>query len=142
MWLTILASLLSYFLTYRATDGDKGKAAAAALVGGMGAAYAVTNTEWGSNAASSFNGALGISTDPLLTAKANDAVTVAQAGGAKTSVNTPPSGTTAWDVLKSWGASGTAMVAGTAATGVGLATGGISLTTILLIGGAFLLLKG
>lgn len=119
MWLTILMSLLSYFATSRATGGDKQKAALGAIIGGLGTATVVSTTDWGQNAASSFDSALGITSDPLLKQQVQNQTNAAAAGGTKTSTTTTVPGTSVWDTIKSWTSSGAGLVAAGAAGAVG-----------------------
>lgn len=136
MWVSIVLALISFFLTSRATGGDKKKAALAALGVGAASYYAVSNTEWGKTAAENFNSTLGITSDPAIQGQVDST-----AAAGNLTVANKPAGSTAWDVLKSWGATGTALVAGA----VGVSTGAVSGTSWLLVGGlalgAFLLLK-
>lgn len=124
MWLSIVMAIISYFTT-RASGSDKKTAALAAIAGGVGTAYAVSSTEWGKNAASSFDSTLGLSNDPLVTSAAEKQAADALVPGApKVDTTNPVVGATAWDSIKAFAASGSGLLlagaAGAAAGSSGL----------------------
>jgi len=133
-WLTILMMVISYFLQNRSTPEARRKAALGAVLAG-GATYAVTHgTDWGRENLGAYDGVVSSSASGLAAVTAANGA--AAANGTTTSATTPPAGANGWDVLKGWGPTGTALVAGT----VGAAANPKSLLPLLLLGGAALLL--
>lgn len=136
-WLTILMMLISYFLQSRGSPEERRKAVLGALAAGA-VTYTVTHdTEWGRDNLGMYDGVMQTTDEglKLATAAQQQAVT----SGVPIDNDTPPKGTSAWDVLKSWGAAGVATVVGTAA----VASGGLSsILPLALLGlGAYLILK-
>lgn len=115
-WISIITALLSFFLSKR-SGASNTKAALVAGLAGTGAYYVTHNTDWGR-------------------ANLGDLDGVPQDGGTVSDVDGSPAvdenrkpivtggnsnGTSFWDVLRGWGATGTAAVIGT--TGAAAGTG-------------------
>lgn len=145
-WLTIIVTLLSFFASKRSGASNTKALVTAGLAGGT-AYYVSHETDWGKANLGSLDGVTPVSTGAAILDAAGKPVldpvtglpllsTEAVTPGAKTSVG----GTGAFDVLKSWGATGTATVLGTAAiaTSPGLQK---YLPLALIAGAAFLVLK-
>lgn len=117
-WLSIIMALLTFFTSKR-NGASSTKAALMAGLVGAGTYYVTHETDWGKANLGQFDGVPKPSTVPLLKP---DGSPVLDADGQP--VNSPSSGSTSGfsDVLKSWGATGTAAVlgAGAAATGTGI----------------------
>jgi len=107
-WLSILMALLSFFSQKRDTPEQKRKAALVAGLVGAGTYYVSHETEWGREHLGQYDGV-------ITSAPTGTEVTTNPDGTVKSglSVTAPPSGATAWDVLKAWGPTGTAAVIGT-----------------------------
>lgn len=146
-WLTILITLLSFFMSKRSGASNTKAALIAGLAGGA-TYYTTHQTDWGKATLGSLDGVPpAVTGAPLLGA---DGTTPITEGGAPVATNVPlvaggttsTGGTGITDVLKSWGATGTAAVIGTAAaaTGSGIFTSK-NLPWFLAAGAAFLLLK-
>lgn len=140
-WLTIILALLSFFGAKKAGASNTGALLTAGLVGG--AAYFTTHeTEWGRANLGALDGVeLGVDGgEPVLSSGTDSGIDRAAPSSVLGSTGTPVrSGTGVFDVLKSWGATGTAAVIGTAAVTTGLLS-----NPVVLIGGAlaiFLLMK-
>lgn len=143
MWLALIMAVLTYFLQSPQNSSERKKALlTAAAVGGV--TYGVTkHTDWGQENLKplddNINEFLGFgSGDSKTDADAKDAG--AALGGSATGSQKPGSSSSGfWDTLKSWGATGTAAVAGT----LGLATGTLPswLIWVALGAGVYLLLK-
>lgn len=132
-WLSIILAILSFFASGGAKKENRTKALLTAGLVGAGTYYASHNTDWGSKNLGEFDGvASTTSTTPIV--KADGTPVVDSSGAAIKGSTTGP-----WDVLKGWGAAGTAAVIGTTAA---VATGS---TKMLLFAaaafGALLLLK-
>jgi len=120
-WLTILLTLLSFFGSKRSGASNTRALLTAGLVGG--ATYAFThNTDWGSANLGALDGVQpDLATKPVLDAAGNPVLDPATGQPLKGSIPITGSttktsgGTGIWDVLKSWGATGTAAVIGTTA---------------------------
>lgn len=132
-WFQIIMALVSFFITKKRT-GSTSKAALAAVAGGLAANWVVDNTQFGKEYLGGFNstidGWLGLDSGTV-----DSAGTVKDASGKVVSVPVgtkavaqpdgsivyiPTSGqgqtgTSVWDVFKSWGPTGTAAVVGTTA---------------------------
>lgn len=130
--LAIIMALISYFTAKKKGNASDTQAAAVAAAAGIGTYYVATETEWGQSAVDSLEGWLG------LTTTTNPDGTGTVTSGTRTSTGTVVTGpngesiviptgalsgvtggttlsTNGWDVLKSWGATGTAAVVGTTA---------------------------
>jgi len=112
-WFELIMALISYF-TAKKSGASNTTALAAAGLGAAAGYYVKNNTTWGADLASKVNGlftgsgsnaVLGKDGLPLKDAAGNPVVT----GGS----------TNAFDVLKGWGATGTAAVIGTTAIAAG-----------------------
>lgn len=112
-WLTLLVMLLSYF-AQRANGASASKAALTAGLAGAGTYYLTHETDWGRANLGSFDG-VGTATGPNVVDKNGNTILDPNGSPLKTIVN----GTT--DVLKSWGAVGTAGVVAT----TGAVAGGV-----------------
>lgn len=113
--IALIMALISYFTAKKKGGASNTQAAMIAAAAGMGTYYVASETEWGQSAVSSIEGTLGLS-DPT-TNPDNYDCTIKEDG---TKVYTPKAGTNststnAWDVLKTWGATGTSAVIGTTA---------------------------
>jgi len=134
-WLTIIMMLLSFFTSKKSGASNTKALLTAGVVGA--ASYGVTHyTDWGKANLGDLDGyiAPGVGT-PLLGPDGNPVIdgvvpipTSTTADGIKN-----PSTSGVFDVLKSWGATGTAAVIGTTAMSTG-SFGGISTSTWLAIG--------
>lgn len=133
-WITLLMTLLSYF-AQRANGASASKAAITAGLVGAGTYYVTHETDWGKANLGSFDG-VGTPTGPAVKDAAGNTVLDQNGVPLKTIVNG------ATDVLKSWGATGTAgVIATTGAVTGGLFSGG-NLKWLLLAAGALFLMKG
>lgn len=138
-WLTMIMALLAFFGSKK-TGASNTKAALTAGLVGAGTYYTTHETDWGKTNLGSLDGVdLSASVGPPTTVPDGDAP-----GGVAA---TPPSDRTGsstgiFDVLKGWGATGTATVigAGGAAAGTGI-FGNKMVVYGLLALGAFLILK-
>lgn len=143
MWVALIMAVLTYLLQSPSNASERKKALlTAAAVGGV--TYGVTEyTDWGQeNLApidSSINSALGFGEGTSKTDA--DAKEAGDALGSSATGSQKPGASSSgfWDTLKSWGAAGTAAVAGT----IGVATGALPswLIWAAVGGGAYLLLK-
>lgn len=132
-WFQLIMALVSFFITKKKT-GSTSKAALAAVAAGVAANWVVDNTQVGKEYLGGFNstvnGWLGLNSGTVDSAgvvkdASGNVVTipdgtkaVAQPDGSVVYVPTGSSGQTGssvWDVFKSWGPTGTAAVVGTAA---------------------------
>lgn len=128
MWLTLIMMVVSFFLSGGAKKGNRTKALITAGIVGAGTYYAVTQTDWGKSLDVLDNPAQqNVSAQPVL---GPDGKPVLSPAG-QPIYNQGPNG---WDVLKSWGPTGTALVAGTVAAGTGSGIFG-SIPPWLLVGG-------
>lgn len=148
-WLTIILALLSFFAAKK-SGASTGGALLAGGLAGAGTYWVTHETEWGQANLGALDGVAATPTGkPLLgqdgkavidpiTGKAMLGLAPTVAGG-----NTTAGGTGVLDVLKSWGATGTATVVGAAGLGLGAATGNLSsfLPIALIAGIAILVLK-
>lgn len=117
MWIYLLISLLTYLLSPRDTKAQQRQALLNGALAGAGSYYIGTQTDWGRDIVADIDGAVfGNSSGK----KVNPDGTIVDATGKI--INVPGAGdsTNGWDVLKTWGATGTATVIGTTA----LATSG------------------
>lgn len=115
-WLTILITLLTFFMSGGAEKKNRGKAIAAAALAGVGTYYTTHETDWGKQTLGSLDGVAvsDANVSPVVDANGNE-VLVSGAPVKPPVVSTPTGqtvGTGFWDVLKSWGPAGTATVAG------------------------------
>lgn len=143
MWVSLIIAVLAYLLQDPQNSSERKKALLTA--GAVGAVtYGVTeHTDWGKENLKplddDINEFLGFGKgDSKTDADAKDAGSAL--GGSTTGKQTSGSSSSGfWDTLKSWGATGTATVAGT----LGLATGTLPSWLIWVAGGAglYLLLK-
>lgn len=116
--IALIMALISYFTAKKKGGASNTQAAMIAAAAGMGTYYVASETEWGKSAVQSIEGKLGLS-DPTQD-PANYDCTVAPDGTnvytKKATTGTSGSvSTSGWDVLKTWGATGTAAVIGTTA---------------------------
>lgn len=116
MWLTLIMALISYFMSAK-SGNSKGRSAAIAATVGMGTYFATQNSETLASANESINNLFSSNSPASSSANegvARDGVLVgagATAGSAVSSL-----GSSAADVLKSWGPVGTAgVIVGTGA---------------------------
>lgn len=121
MWnliISLVVALISYLTTKKGKSENNGKALAAAAVAGLGTSYLLSNTEWGQDSVSWLNDNVANLDD--ISADTSNPSTTVDGDGKVINVGTgTPSGgktsTSGWDVLKTWGATGTAAVIGTTA---------------------------
>lgn len=134
-WLSIIMALLSFFTAKRGGASNTKAALAAGLVG-AGTYYVTHETDWGKANLGQFDGVITPGDVPVLDSNGQP-VTDSQGNTLTTGGNA--GGTSIGDVLKGWGATGTAAVigAGAAATGSGIFA---SKNLPWLIGGGALLL--
>lgn len=146
-WLTIIMTLLSFFMSKKSGASNTAALVTAGLVG-AGTYYVSHETDWGKANLGSFDGVtppsagVPLVNDGTTTPVTDPATGAPVAGNVATSpgANTSTTGTGVFDVLRGWGATGTATVLGTAA----LATSsGLQKYIPWLIGAglAFLVLK-
>lgn len=112
--IALIMALISYFTAKKKGNASDTQAALAAAAAGIGTYYVATETEWGKSAVSSLSSAIGY------TPSSANSTTATTASGEKVAIP-KQSGTTstnAWDVLKTWGPTGTAAAVGTTALGV------------------------
>lgn len=121
--LSIIMAIISYVTTKKGDSKNEGKAMAAAAAAGLGTYWFTTETEWGQDAVGWLNnnianldGTSPVTTRTGSTTVDGDGKVISVGTGGKATV---PS-TNAWDVLKGWGATGTATVIGTGAVAGGL----------------------
>lgn len=141
--LSILMAIISYVTTKKGDSKNEGKAMAAAAAAGLGTYWFTTETQWGKDGVAWLNDNIA-NLDGTTPITADGGGQVVNADGRVVSVGTsrPPttSNTNAWDVLKGWGAAGTATVIGTSAVAGGMFSK--DWVKWALIGvGAYLLLK-
>lgn len=136
-WLSIFMAILSFITSMKKDPGKKGQAVAAAALGGLGTYYVTHETDWGKENLGSLDGVV-----PSIsggTSLADGSSTPANGSSIPSSANGSTTGM--WDVVKSWGPTGTAAVIGAG----GVATGAIKIEKYLpwIFGGlaAFLLLR-
>lgn len=118
-WLSILMALITFFTSKR-SGASNTKAALLAGLAGAGTYYVSHETDWGKANLGPLDGVVLPGTEIAVGA---DGQPLKDANGSNVLVGSNPNGTgTVTDVLKSWGATGTATVIGTtaAATGSGL----------------------
>lgn len=144
-WLSIIMAIISALASLKSKPGDKGRAVAAAALGGLGTYYVTHETEWGKDVLGGLDGVApptpnpgpGTVTLPDGSSTQKDGTSVPNPN-----VGAPNAGKTTgvWDVLTSWGPTGTAAVIG---TGVVAADSNLRkwLPIAALALGAFLLLK-
>lgn len=148
-WLSIFMAILSFFLTKKKT-GSTATALAAGALAGVGTYYVTHETDWGKTNLGSLDNVtaatplLNADGSPVLDAQGN-AITIP----AGSTVEKNPDGTVkvvggvpsvtngVTDVLKSWGATGTAAVIGTTAVAT---SDSFSKYLPWILGGAALLL--
>lgn len=131
-WLTIIMFLLSYF-AQRAEGASAGKALLTAGLVGAGTYYVTHETEWGQANLGDLDGVSGTVGEPVLDANGN---TIPDGNGGV--LRQVIGGTT--DVLKSWGATGTAGVIATTSAASGGLFSGDNMKYLLLAAAAFFLL--
>lgn len=142
-WLTIILALLSFFVSKRSGASNTGALLTAGLVGGA-AYYTSHSTDWGKANLGSLDGVPPLdkplldSTGKVVTDPEGNTVMGNATGKLAATATTPSTGV--FDVLKSWGATGTAAVIGTAAV---VGTGSLTkyFPWLLAAGAAYLLLK-
>lgn len=123
-WLTILLTLLAFFSSKKTGASDTTALMTAGLVG-AGSYYVSHETEWGQANLAALDGVQPmLTTTPVLDANGQQIIDPVTGLAIKTSVpnadgKTTATGTGVLDVLKSWGATGTAAVIGTAAVATG-----------------------
>lgn len=121
--LSILMAIISYVTTKKGDAKNEGKAMAAAAAAGLGTYWFTNETEWGKDSVSWLNKNIANLDGTTPTTTGGGAVKT-DADGKVVSANTGTrpgsSNTNAWDVLKGWGATGTATVIGTGAVAGGL----------------------
>jgi len=105
-WFELIMALISYFGAKKSGPSNT-TALAAAGIGAAGAYYVENNTDWGKSLATKVNGLFTSGSTPAL---GKDNLPLKDAAGNVVMTN----GTNAFDVLKGWGATGTAAVIGTA----------------------------
>lgn len=133
-WLTIILALVSFFMSKKSGASNTKAALTAGLVG-AGSYYVTHETDWGKANLGQFDGVV-IDGDEVVKDKDGNVVKDTAGNPIKTGAGT--AGTSLMDVLKGWGATGTAAVIGTtAAAGGGLFS---SKNLPWLIGGAAVLL--
>lgn len=118
-WLSIIMALLTFFTTKKSGASNTTAALAAGLVG-AGTYYTTHETEWGKKNLGALDGVnLSAGVKPPTTVPVADNAT---GGGVVLPSDKSGSSTGVFDVLKTWGATGTAAVIGTgaAATGSGV----------------------
>lgn len=125
-WFSIFMAILTFFLSGGTKKENRTRALIAAGLVGAGSYYLTHNTEWGQRNLGEFDGVVKPVTGGEITNPNNPNNKIPAPTGTGTSI---------WDVLRNWGASGTAAVIG---TGAAAATGNIM--PWLLIGGVILLL--
>lgn len=132
MWLSIILALISFFTAKKSGASNTQALLTAGLVGG-GTYWAQNNTEWGAGTLGQLNAAITeqLGPVPFMSDDVTDGAVAVDAAG-----NPLKRSTNIMDVLRSWGASGTAAVIGTTA----VATGGLEKFLPFIIGGAALLL--
>lgn len=115
-WLTILITLLTFFMSGGAEKKNRGKAIAAAALAGVGTYYVTHETDWGQQTLGSLDGVAvpGAGVSPVVDANGNEVLV--SGAPVKPPVASTSTGETVgkglWDVLKSWGPAGTAAVVG------------------------------
>lgn len=121
-WLSIIMAILSFLASMKKDPDKKGQAVAAAALGGLGTYYVTHETEWGRENLGSLDGVVVPGADAVdAVDDEGKVITTKDASGKDVIVKVPPvsvdkpSSTTGWDVLKNWGATGTAAVVGTTA---------------------------
>lgn len=135
-WLTIIMALLSFFASKKSGASNTKAALTAGLVG-AGTYFVSHETDWGRTNLGALDGVdLGAAGSAVVTPGGN-----ATDGSAPTTTTQTPS-TGIFDVLRSWGATGTAAVIGTgaAATGSGVFSNKYVVWGLLGLG-AFLILR-
>jgi len=133
-WFELIMAIISYFGAKK-SGASNTTALAAAGLGAAAGYYVKNNTTWGADLAGKVNGLFSSGSTPAL---GKDNLPLKDAAGNVVMTN----GTNAFDVLKGWGATGTAAVIGTTA----IAAGGTSslqkwLPWIILGVGGYLLIK-
>lgn len=137
-WLTIIAAVLTFFSSKKSGASGTKALLTAGLVG-AGAYYVTHNTDWGSANLGSLDGVPAASAGSSVITTPSGTPVLSSAGAPLVSGNAVTgSGFNIADVLKSWGATGTATVLGVGAA----ASGGLLSSSSLpwLIGGLALLL--
>jgi len=135
MWVTLIMMVISFFMSGGAKKGNRTKALATSALVGAGTYYAVTQTNWGKSLDTLDNPATAnTSATPVTDANGNPITT--PIGQVVTS-----QGTSGWDVLKSWGPTGTALVAGTVGATAGTGVFKNIPTWVWLLGGGLLAYK-
>lgn len=132
-WLTIIITLLSFFVSKRNGMSDTSALLTAGLAG-AGTYYVTHETDWGKANLGDLDGAPPTTTGGTSTGTNDTSGTPVPKPG----TGTTTSGTSIWDVFKSWGATGTALVTGVAAGATGL-TSWLPLIAIGVV--AYLVLK-
>lgn len=112
MWIYLLISLLTYLLSPRDTKAQQRNALLAAAGAGVGSYYVGTQTDWGRDIVADIDGFV---FGDSATKRVNPDGTVVDATGKVINVPGSSGSTNGWDVLKGWGATGTAAVIGTTA---------------------------
>lgn len=119
-WLSIILALLSYFISKKSGASDS-KALLTAGLAGAGSYYVTHETDWGKANLGSLDGVVTGTGTTLKTGEGTEVTDPATGAVIKTAVPVPGTttssagGTGVTDVLKSWGATGTAAVIGTTA---------------------------
>lgn len=135
-WLTIIMTLLSFFASKKSGASNTKAALTAGLVG-AGTYFVTHETDWGRTNLGSLDGVdvSGPGT-AVVTPGGNDA------GGTPTGTTTQQPSTGILDLLRSWGATGTAAVIGTGAAATSAGVFGNKYVVWGLLGlGAFLILR-
>lgn len=137
MWLTIIMTLLSFFLQKRDTPEQRRKAALVAAGVGAATYYVSHETEWGRENLGQYDG-VDFTSGQTGTSGGASVPNAAGSSGNSSSIGSDLVKTTG-NVLSSWGGTGTAAVIGTSA----IATNSSLQKWLpyLLIGGAFLVLS-
>lgn len=143
-WLSIIMALLAFFTTKK-SGASSTTAALAAGLAGAGTYYVTHETDWGKANLGSLDGVVTPTGVPMVD-KVTGLPVTDSATGEPVRTNVPVSGSTttsaggtgAFDVLKSWGATGTAAVIGT--TAIATSSSLQKYIPLLLIGGGLFLL--
>lgn len=138
--LSILMAIISYITTKKGNAKNEGKALAAAAAAGLGTYWFTSNTEWGKDGVAWLNEKVANLDGTVPVTDSTGQVVGSNGSVVKVGADGKPvnPGTNAWDVLKGWGASGTATVIGTGAVAGGLVSS--DWVKWALIGGGLLLL--
>lgn len=138
-WLTIIITLLSFFASKK-SGASNAKAAAIAGLAGAGTYYTTHETTWGRDNLGALDG-IDLTKGQTKPTEVPNGSTGATSPVVKdSSGNVITSSTGVMDLLKSWGASGTATVLGTGAAAAGgffnnkfLLYGGLAVVGIILL---------